>query len=384
MFRIAKSLVKSIEQSVQDTLSFSQDSQLDAFFQSIPPNLILPQLLPPNYSPDDPSLTGTQPLFEFTQKHNNIISGLRIVYVDESQLQLQSYFDHIVGINDNPLPLVYNYNTPYPNYDKIFEILNNSVSSFVKFNIWSAKGGTFRDEYLSILPNSSEDELTDISLENISNNTTTHASNSQGFQKLSFKVQWSPLNASTFTYHILNLNIPNGPAFVAGLIPDEDYIIGCQDGLLATGGNGLLQDIIRSRANHSLILYVFNKIEDNVRPVTVNIGPDGRLGSNIGYGFLHRIPAPHGTVVAPTPANPNVTSTYSPNTITSPQQVPPQSSETFIPNAVVHPPLAKKNKPHAEKKEKKVNMMDYFNEGKDQSAVRKVDQDATPPPILHK
>ena len=79
MFKIAKNLVKTFEQ----TLSLSDQDRLDGFFQSIPPNLLESQI----HSNTDMSTL------------SDVLSGLRVVYVDELQLQLESYFDFIVGIS---------------------------------------------------------------------------------------------------------------------------------------------------------------------------------------------------------------------------------------------------------------------------------------------
>ena len=265
MFRIAKNLVKTFEQSVQ---GLAQDgSQLDSFFQSIPPNLLATQL-----AQHEQNTMGDMSSF------SNNVSGLRIVWVDELQLQLQSYFDYIVGINDEPLPLMSNqHGYMYPDYNAIITLLNDYCNSMIKVNVWSAKGGVFRDIYVQLQPKD-ETQMEDVSLNNGNDNMMGGNQNNVAklFQPLGFKVQWTSLMAATFTYHISQLNIPNGPAQKAGLIPDEDYIIGCQDGLLATGGDTLLQDIVRSRAGQELVLYVYNKVSDSVRPITVSIGPDAR------------------------------------------------------------------------------------------------------------
>lgn len=383
MFRIAKNLVKTLEQSVQETLSLSGDAnQLDAFFQSIPPNLLLPQ----SYSHSQQDQEQAQKPVQHQNRHrfNEVVSGLRVVYVDEIQLQLQSFFDYIVGINDDPVPMISNqHGYFYPDYNRITQILNSSANGTLKLNVWSAKGGTFRDEYIHVLPKD-ESKLEEVSLSSESGRESERA-----FQPLGFKVQWSPLIAATFTYHILNINSRAGPAAQAGLIPDEDYIIGCQDGLLATGGETLLQDIVRSRANHELQLYVYNMAHDCVRPITVHIGGDGRLGCNVGYGFLHRIP----TVIKSAPAPEQQPIQAQDNLATD---LEPNSSSTFIPSALVPPTTVKKSSTASKKKHvlptaQTNSMSDYFNEGKDQSArptAKSQAQDGesliAPPPISSK
>ncbi|CCC66593.1 hypothetical protein NCAS_0A00330 [Naumovozyma castellii] len=368
MFRIAKSFVRTIEQSVQDTLALSNDqNQLDAFFQCIPPNLIYNQLTPTS---TDNGLSASI---------NSSLAGLRVVWVDELQLQLNSFFDYIVGLNDDPLPLTTNqHGFSYPDYNAIYKLLNDisitaqqGHSPMVKLNIWSAKGGTFRDEYITLTPKD-ETHLDEISL----NNTNTAQQNT--FQPLGFKVQWTPLIGATYTYHILNLNIPGGPAQLAGLIPDEDYIVNCQDGLLSTGGETLLQDIVRTRANHDLILYVYNKVSDCVRPITVHIGPDGRLGCGVGYGFLHRIP----------------TVKQQQQQMSSSLPPPIDSADSFIPSQQLHTTPAPPPSAHRKKKVATAvddpNMLEYFNEGKDKFTRPPTTTESDgasavpPPPIIHK
>lgn len=386
MFRIAKNIVKTFEQTVSDTVS-GNNNKLDAFFQSIPPNLITAQF---NIDPNTE--------FNLPNNANELISGLRIIYVDEWQLQLQSFFDYIVGINDLPLPMyTNNYGFMYPDYNAILNLLNDSIPlGHIKLNIWSVKGGNYRDEYLSLQPRD-ENDMDSISLDKPSTVASTAAgiNTSPMFQSLGIKVQWTPLIASTFTYHILQLNIPNGPAQLTGLIPDEDYIIGCQDGLLATGGNELLPDVIRSRANQSLVLYIYNKVSDSVRPITVNIGPDGRLGCNIGYGFLHRIPSvkTNNIEVNNTSTPPQIDNTF-----------PPVSDSSFVPNAftpalntttttttvetadpiasaIAPPPRSGKKKKHVHSKLNTMN--EYFNEGVDPRTHKTTGNtpEVTPPPI---
>ncbi|EDO18961.1 hypothetical protein Kpol_2002p31 [Vanderwaltozyma polyspora DSM 70294] len=371
MFRIAKNLVKTLEQSVQD-FSLSQSSdQLDAFFQSIPPNLLLAQFQQHQNQNGNEQECNNEVDYSIRKNYNDTVSGLRIVYVDETQLQLQSYFDYIVGINDDPLPFISNqHGYVYPDYNKIASLFNEKCNDYIKLNVWSAKGGVFRDVYMSV-PQKDPSNLEDVSLEKQENNV------SHQFQPLGFKVQWSPLIASTFTYHILNLNINQGPAQLSGLIPDEDYIIGCQDGLLATGGETLLQDIVRSRANHDLVLYVYNKVEDCVRPITVNIGGDGRLGCNVGYGFLHRIPT-----VTKNQQNQNQhEQQHQQHQQPAVPEIPPQSESAFTPkNLNSAPPITHKKKTKQQQSGTST-MGSYFDEGKDVSAVISSDSSIPPPPV---
>ncbi|GCF00126.1 hypothetical protein ZYGM_003221 [Zygosaccharomyces mellis] len=366
MFRIAKNLVKTLEQSVQETLAGGNNQQLDVFFQSIPPQLLLTQ---------------AEAFKEDHVRFNGMVSGLRVVAVEEHQLQLESFFDYIVGIEDQPIPLLGNaHGYYYPDYQQLIQLFNGRAGDSVKLNVWSAKGGTYREEYLSIRPKD-ENRMEEVSL--------THMSDERGFESLGFKVQWSPLVAATYTYHILNITLEYGPASAAGLIPDEDYIIGCQDGLLATGGETLLQDVVRSRAHHDLVLYVYNKAHDCTRPLTVSIGPDGRLGCNVGYGFLHRIPAVKEVQEAqkyiPEPLSEDafVPTQFTAATTVAAPEAPPASTD-MAPETAATPLLPPQRSAHRKKHTSASPstagaLGNYFDEGKDTSSRLKA-ADQQPPP----
>lgn len=371
MFRIAKSIVKSFEQSVSETISQTTGPDgLDSYFQSIPPNVLVAN-----------------------NNTNATLHGLRVVQCDETQLQLHSYFDFIVGIDDAPLPTIANqHGYLFPDFNALFQLLNAQVGGSVKFNVWSGKGGTYRDEYIHV---PAKDGLEDVSLDN-SDSAATHPA----FQSLGFKVQWSPLVAATYTYHVLQIMNGAGPAAIAGLVPQEDYIIGCQDGLLATGGETLLQDIIRSKANNDLVLYVYNVSGDCVRPVTVHIGGDGRLGCGVGYGFLHRIPAPASAYSSTIGVSVADTLPVAPPALDS---GPSDPSQSFVPGAsrlptggtpapelvttdtFIAPPPTHRRKKHSvanaavgSTTSGGSSILDYFQEGKDQSPA--VSNNGTPPP----
>ncbi|SSD59973.1 related to GRASP65 homolog protein 1 [Saccharomycodes ludwigii] len=315
MFNIAKKLVKSFEQSVNETLSSAVSNGQDSYFHSIPQQLLLG-----NYSNDGE--------IQYSSLH-----GLRVLYCDEIQVQLQSFFDYIVGLNDVPLPLTFNtHGFPFPDYNAIFEIINSQLKNGynVKFNVWSGKGGVYRDVYMNLQPQTQEDHLQEISLNNESYQEKQHQY-VKLFDTLGFKVQWQPLIASTYTYHILTIYNQSGAAFQAGLIPQEDYIIGCQDGLLATGGENLLYDILQSKKTQDLVLYVYNSANDCVRPVTVHLDDEGRLGCNVGYGYLHRIPAPFNNSTEPIKA----TAVDTPKTIST-EFTNENSDQVFQPFMVNH------------------------------------------------
>ncbi|SCU95553.1 LAFA_0G00958g1_1 [Lachancea sp. 'fantastica'] len=375
MFRIAKNIVKTFEQSVSDTIGAG--SHLDSYFASLPSELLVPG-----------------------NNTNEALHGLRVLSCDVAQLQLQSFFDYIVGINSQPLPLVQNqHGYLYPDFGAVTRILNAACGSSVALNVWSGRGGTFRTEYLRV---ERKQNVEDVPLD------ASGAQEYHVFEKLGFSVQWTPLIASSYTYHVLNITDQSSPAGRAGLVPREDFVIGCQEGLLATGGETLLQDILRSRANHELELYVYNAVSECVRPVTVHIGGDGRLGCNMGYGYLHRIPAPiaqnndygfHNPLGDE--AQPAVTSTTYDQPSSSGESFIPAGNSATMPDVsdtappttsqfIVPPPTHRRKTRNANAAATAASIQDYFQEGKDPSpasATKHTSSSPIPPPppsLAHK
>ncbi|CDO92706.1 unnamed protein product [Kluyveromyces dobzhanskii CBS 2104] len=372
MFRIAKNFVRTLEESVTGTVG---EKPVDSYFHSVPP-----QLFP--IKEDDP---------RYSQQTDSLY-GLRIVQVAETQLQLNSFFDYIIGFNNQPVPLMQDASagasqTFYPDYRKIVSLFNEHCGNTIKLHVWCGKGGVYREEYVYV---SAKDSVSEIPLDETDAQCLV---TSKMFEPLGFRVQWTPLAAATYSYHVLQLNIENGPAMQAGLIPDQDYIIACQDGLLATGGEHLLQDIVRSRANHSLVLYVYNKAVDCVRPVTVQIAADGRLGCNVGYGFLHRIPAPVQNIETSAAISTSGSSRNSniilpagqPNLVPAPIPLKADNNDPASSSTPLLPvPVSRKTTQHHRTTDSNnaaaasVLMADYFQEGKDQSP--RYSAKATPPP----
>jgi len=273
MFGFAKKLVKNLEQSVNETINTintrNNTAISDQYFQSIPEHLLIRYY------------DSTNTLKVITNVDQ--LYGLRVVQTDEYQLQVTSFFDYIIGINDQPIPVVFNeYGYMVVDYNAIYKILNDLVlgEKEVKLNIWSGKGGFYREEYLTLEPNSEIQEI----------NISTEENNNPIFLSLGFKVQWQPLIASTYVYHILSIQDNN--INKNRLVANSDYIIGCQQGLLCTGGEKLLYNILQSRQNQEIELQVYNSEHDVLRNVVFQLDDKAKLGCNVGYGYLHRIPIP--------------------------------------------------------------------------------------------
>ncbi len=82
------------------------------------------------------------------------------------------------------------------------------------------------------------------------------------------------------------------PAQKAGLIPHEDYLLGTHDIILKTMDD--LHYLIRKYDNQTALVQVYNTFNKNVREVKLFLkedwGGEGRLGCDVGHGYLHRLP----------------------------------------------------------------------------------------------
>lgn len=110
---------------------------------------------------------------------------------------------------------------------------------------------------------------------------------------LGLSLQWTPLAAVSNIWHILDVPA-NSPADVAGLLPYSDYILGSPEGVLH--GESGLGELVEDHIGRPLRLYVYNNEYDVTREVTIqpsrDWGGQGALGCILGYGALHRLPAP--------------------------------------------------------------------------------------------
>jgi len=90
--------------------------------------------------------------------------------------------------------------------------------------------------------------------------------------------------------------LPHSPAFAAGLLPYGDYIIGTPSGIVR--GEAGLGELVEDHLARPLRLYVYNHEYDVARLVTITPsrgwGGGGALGCVLGFGALHRLPAPLG------------------------------------------------------------------------------------------
>jgi hypothetical protein len=107
------------------------------------------------------------------------------------------------------------------------------------------------------------------------------------------------LSTVSTIWHILDVPV-NSPADLAGLLPYSDYIIGTPEGILH--GESGLGELVEDHIGRPLRLYVYNNEYDVTREVTIHPsrdwGGEGALGCVLGFGALHRLPAPLSEPVA--------------------------------------------------------------------------------------
>lgn len=101
-----------------------------------------------------------------------------------------------------------------------------------------------------------------------------------------------PLSSTYNIWHVLDIPSPLSPAFVAGLLPHFDYILGTPSGTLQ--GESALGELVEDHLNRTLVLWVYNSEFDVIREVELvprrGWGGEGALGAVLGFGALHRLP----------------------------------------------------------------------------------------------
>ncbi|KAF2001112.1 hypothetical protein P154DRAFT_522085 [Amniculicola lignicola CBS 123094] len=184
--------------------------------------------------------------------------GFQVLRNTNPDVQLEPWFDFIIGINGRTI------DNPDPN---LFATeVRNCAGSTISLGVFGAKGQKIREIYIPIP----------------SSNPT-----------LGLSLQWTPLSATEDVWHILDVT-PNSPADNAGLLPYGDYVIGSPEGLVR--GDSGLGELIEDYLNRPLRLIVYNHEYNVTRPLTITPsrgwGGEGALGCVLGFGALHRIPAP--------------------------------------------------------------------------------------------
>ncbi|KAG7664002.1 uncharacterized protein J8A68_002440, partial [[Candida] subhashii] len=286
-----------------------------------------------NPSRDDSSIDDSY--FKNASQINNKGYALRVLHVVPHSTShthgIEAWFDYIIRINNHELPMLnpalssYSYSINDDgtiNYGGAatedqaaaidYDLLAQEIETLAKheselvIDVWSAKGGIIRSIQLPLEPSSDASTNEDKTVEKLFVNR---------FKSLGLTLQSQHLNTSTYVWRILKTH-QGSPAFLSQLVPNSDYIIGCDSafpgdskgkGLLYRGGESLLSKTVMNYYNHHysiakednipITLYVYNHDYDILRPVTVNLSRNwgtgqhrGILGCDVGYGFLHRIP----------------------------------------------------------------------------------------------
>ncbi|KAI0818256.1 GRASP55/65 PDZ-like domain-containing protein [Xylaria sp. FL0064] len=184
--------------------------------------------------------------------------GFQVLRNTNLELGVEPWFDFVVGINgrmiDNPEPRLF------------AQEVRNCAGGTVALGLWSAKGQRIRVLHIPV-PSSTG--------------------------SLGLSLQWAPLSLASTIWHVLDVPA-NSPADAAGLLPYSDYIIGTPDGILH--GESGLGELVDDYIGRPLRLWVYNNEYNVTRELEIvpsrEWGGEGALGCVLGFGALHRLPAP--------------------------------------------------------------------------------------------
>ncbi|KAI0200145.1 golgi reassembly-stacking protein [Astrocystis sublimbata] len=183
--------------------------------------------------------------------------GFQVLRNTDLELAIEPWFDFIVGINgrsiDNPDPGLF------------AQEVRNCAGGTVALGLWSAKGQRTRVAHISVSATGS----------------------------LGLSLQWAPISLASTIWHVLDVPA-NSPADAAGLLPYSDYILGTPDGILH--GESGLGELVDDYIGRPLRLWVYNNEYNVTRELEIvpsrEWGGEGALGCVLGFGALHRLPAP--------------------------------------------------------------------------------------------
>ncbi|OAA37234.1 golgi reassembly-stacking protein 2 [Metarhizium rileyi] len=184
--------------------------------------------------------------------------GFQVLRNTNLHLAIEPWFDFIVGINGRPIE--------DPNPALFAQEIRNCVGGTVSLGLWNAKGQRTREMHIQVSPDTSS---------------------------LGLSLQYSPIALAANIWHVLDV-AARSPADQGGLLPYSDYILGSPEGPLH--GEGALGELVEDHIGRPLRLFVYNNEYDVTREVTIHPsrgwGGEGALGCVLGYGALHRLPAP--------------------------------------------------------------------------------------------
>ncbi|KAK2066487.1 hypothetical protein P8C59_000301 [Phyllachora maydis] len=184
--------------------------------------------------------------------------GFQVLRNGKAPLAIEPWFDYVVGINGRMID---------DSDPRLFaQEVRNCAGGQVMLGLWSAKGQRTRALHVPVPADTGS---------------------------LGLALQWTPLSVGSNIWHVLEVPA-NSPADVAGLLPFSDYILGTPEGVLH--GESGLGELVEDYIGRPLRLWVYNHEYDVTREVTIqpsrDWGGQGALGCVLGYGALHRLPAP--------------------------------------------------------------------------------------------
>lgn len=258
--------------------------------------------------------------------------GFQVLRNKNPEIPLEPWYDIVVGLNNRQL-VCHSLrrqcfaNPPQDSADpNLFATeVRNCAGSSVSLTVWSAKGSRSRILTLPV-PTPSP--------------------------TLGLTLQWTPLSVTEDVWHVLDV-IANSPADNAGLLPYGDYIVGTPEGNVH--GESGLGELVEDYLGRSLRLYVYNHEYAVTRLITLtpsrSWGGSGALGCVLGFGALHRLPAPMEEPIAAADGTVFESARFSneenrPSSIQPAMQsssYPPpssatQSSDMLVPAAMTSPP----------------------------------------------
>ncbi|KEY70642.1 hypothetical protein S7711_02245 [Stachybotrys chartarum IBT 7711] len=184
--------------------------------------------------------------------------GFQVLRNTNIELAIEPWFDFIVGINGRPID----------NSDAglFAQEVRNCAGGSVTFGLWNAKGQRTREVHIPVPVDTAS---------------------------LGLSLQYCSIGIAANIWHVLDV-AANSPADQAALLPYSDYILGSPEGLLH--GEGALGELVEDHIGRPLRLHVYNNEYNVTREVTIqpsrDWGGEGALGCVLGYGALHRLPAP--------------------------------------------------------------------------------------------
>ena len=184
--------------------------------------------------------------------------GFQVLRNKNNDIPISPWYDFVIGINGRPIE--------EPDTHSFAVEIRNCAGSTVALTIWSAKGQRVRTLQVAV-PTPSP--------------------------TLGLTLQWTPISSTEDVWHILDV-IPDSPADVGGLLPYGDYIVGTPEGNVH--GEAGLGELVEDYLSRTLRLWVYNHEFAVTRLVTItpsrSWGGSGALGCVLGFGALHRLPAP--------------------------------------------------------------------------------------------